>query len=264
MFTVVNKASTPCQVGGYFGVSIYDPAGHQLTATATREPGNQLEAGVQPITLQPGGAASFTVTVNEIPDTGTSCPMIGAFHLTPPNATAFVQVSLSPSAHLYCGQPEVFPTQSIVQCTLSDLTVSAGPSGFGAGHQGVPILFRNSSQTTCSLYGYPGVAALNSSGQQVVQAMRTPSGYLGGLAPGATTPATVILGPGQTASALVEGIDNPLNGATSCPYYPAFLVTPPNTTTSAQVPVASASSQGMAGCTPIVVHPIVPGTRGSE
>jgi hypothetical protein len=148
--------------------------------------------------------------------------------------------------------------------TLSDLTVSVGPSGFGLGHQGVPILFRNTSQTTCSLYGYTGVAALNSNGQQVVQAMRTPSGYLGGLAAGAITPSTVILGPGQDGSALVEGTDNPVNGATSCPNYPAFLVTPPNTTTSVRVPVASASFHGMAGCSPISVHPVVVGTHGSQ
>jgi hypothetical protein len=110
-FEVVNRASNPCQVGGYFGVSIYDPDGHLLTATATREPGNATEEGVQPITLQPGGTASFTITDNEIPDTGSTCPMIGAFHLTPPNATSSIQVSLDPSGHLYCSRPEVFPTQ---------------------------------------------------------------------------------------------------------------------------------------------------------
>ncbi len=111
VFKVVNQGSTTCDVGGYFGVSIYDPAGHLLTATATREPGNATEEGVQPITLQSGGFASFTITDSEVGSSGTTCPMIGAFHLTPPNATAYIQVSLAPSGHLYCGSPEVFPTQ---------------------------------------------------------------------------------------------------------------------------------------------------------
>ncbi len=110
-FMVVNQRTTPCQVGGYIGVSIYDPVGHELTATATREPGNGTEEALQAIILQPGGTASFTVTVNEIPSSGSSCPMIGAFHLTPPNATVYLQVSVESSGHLYCGQPKVFPTQ---------------------------------------------------------------------------------------------------------------------------------------------------------
>jgi hypothetical protein len=104
------------------------------------------------------------------------------------------------------------------------------------------------------------VAALDAKGQQVVQAARTPSGYLGGLATGRTTPPTVVLRSRQTAAALVEGDQDPQGTARSCPSYPALLVTPPNTKTS--VKVSTVDIGGMPGCTTIFVHPIVAGTTG--
>lgn len=125
----------------------------------------------------------------------------------------------------------------------------------GVGHIGVTVVFTNRSRTTCSLYGYPGVAALNAAGQQVVQAVRTTSGYLGGVASGATAP-IVDLQPGQSASATVEGTDVPVGSATSCPTYPRLLVTPPNTTVSTTV------TASLPGCSPVQVHPVVPGTSG--
>lgn len=45
--------------------------------------------------------------------------------------------------------------------------------GAGLGHEGGPVLFKNVGNVQCSLYGYPGVAALNESGQQVAQAQPT-------------------------------------------------------------------------------------------
>ncbi len=107
--------------------------------------------------------------------------------------------------------------------------------------------------------GYPGVVALDASGHQVAQAQRSPSGYFGGLPPGQTTPITVTLQPGSTASAQIEDTDNPINGATSCPSYQAFLVTPPNDLQSVKV----TDSNGFPGCSTLRVHPVVPGTTGS-
>jgi hypothetical protein len=119
------------------------------------------------------------------------------------------------------------------------------------------LVFTNESQATCSLSGYPGVAGLDAQGVQVVQAQRTLNGYLGGLPPGTTAPPTVSLAPGQTASAVVEGTDMPLGSATSCPSYPALLVTPPDLTDSVHLEAA------LPGCSPIQVHPVVPGSSGS-
>ena len=56
----------------------------------------------------------------------------------------------------------------------------------------------------CTLSGYPDVRAVDGSGKVLVAAAHTPTGILGGLAGGTTTPPTVTLNAGQTASALVE------------------------------------------------------------
>jgi hypothetical protein len=140
-------------------------------------------------------------------------------------------------------------------CVLSQLAITSS-SNAGLGHIGAILVFTNASQVTCTLQGYPGVAMLNAQGDQVVQAIRTPSGYLGGIQPG-TSPPLVTLKPGAAASATLEGDDVPTGTATTCPTYPKILVTPPNATQSATLPVS------MPGCSPVQIHPVVPGSSGS-
>jgi hypothetical protein len=148
-------------------------------------------------------------------------------------------------------------------CSNGEISVSDTGGGGALGHEDQVIVFTNKSQSTCSLSGYPGVAGLDANGNQVVQAKRTVSGYLGGLQVGANPP-NVSLAPGGTGSAIVEGTDDPVGTATSCPYYPALLVTPPNLTDSVRVTVTGLGSNpsGLAGCSPIEVHPVVPGSGG--
>lgn len=117
-------------------------------------------------------------------------------------------------------------------------------------------MFTNPSTTTCVVSGYPGVAGLNAAGKQVVQAVRTKHGFIGGVPENQPIP-VVTLAPGQKASARVEGDDVTSGTQTSCPSYPSLLVTPPNTKTSIHV------SSEMPGCIPIQVHPVVPGTSGT-
>ena len=83
-----------------------------------------------------------------------------------------------------------------------------------------------------------------------------------------TQPLTVPLEPGQVATATVDGSDNPVGGATSCPFYPALLVTVPDETR----PVILSgvgwqgpefATQGFPGCSPLVVTPVVPGDSGT-
>jgi hypothetical protein len=142
------------------------------------------------------------------------------------------------------------------RCAFAHLAISVGQIGAGLGHEGVSILFKNTGASKCSLSGYPGVAALGPTGAQLAQAQRTPSGYLGGMQTGSTTPPVVVLGPGAVASALVEGTDVPEGVASSCPTYPALLVTPPTSTLSARLTVS------LPGCSPLEVHPVVGGTTG--
>lgn len=130
--------------------------------------------------------------------------------------------------------------------------MAAGRGGAATGHVGIALVFRNVSQTACSLYGYPGVAGLDSQGRQATEATRASSGFLGG----SYTIRTVVLPPGGSASALVEGADVPSGSETPCATYPALLVTAPGQTRSQVLRVS------MPGCPTIQVHPVVPGIDG--
>jgi hypothetical protein len=141
-------------------------------------------------------------------------------------------------------------------CTTSQLSVSVGKIGAATGHAGFPLLFSNASSQECLLSGYPGVSLLNADDQQVAQAQREPSGFLGGLPGYSGGPLPAIgLEPRQTASALVEGQDFPQAGVTACGPFPAILVTPPNAVQSVRLDVAPA-------CSPFSVHPVVLGDTG--
>ncbi|MEI6700874.1 MAG: DUF4232 domain-containing protein [Actinomycetota bacterium] len=136
-------------------------------------------------------------------------------------------------------------------CVTQQLAITTS-SNSGMGHIGVVLIFTNTAASSCTEVGYPGVAALTSSGVQAVQAIRTLSGYI------VAVPdlPTVTLAHGESASAIVEGTDVPSGDATSCPTYPRLLVTPPNATESVTI------DETMPGCSPIEVHPVVPGTTG--
>jgi len=135
-------------------------------------------------------------------------------------------------------------------CTNAKLAVRSATPGAGGSHSGVIVLFTNRSGTSCTLYGYPGAADLDMSGQQIIQAKRTLTGYLGGC--GCAHPGQIQLAPGATASSLVEG-DN--GGGDECLRGRAILVTPPNTTVATRIPFQDYSCH-------FQVHPVVPGTSG--
>jgi hypothetical protein len=142
-------------------------------------------------------------------------------------------------------------------CGNADLRVTAGRSDAGMGHIGAVLLFRDVAGVECQLRGYPGIAGLDAAGRQVTQAIRTTSGYLGGLGSG-TTPPSVTLTAGGTASALVEATDVPSGTATACTSYAALLVTPPNTTAATHLAIT------LPGCSGLQVHPVVASTDGSQ
>lgn len=136
-------------------------------------------------------------------------------------------------------------------CADGQVTVTAGRSNGAAGHIGAPLVFHNTSATACTLYGFPGVAGLDSHGKQVVQAQRVTHGYMG-----SSILTTVLLAPGAAASALVVGVDVPNGDIASCPTFPALLVTPPGSHTSTKVALS------MPGCPTLQVSPVVTGTKG--
>lgn len=137
-------------------------------------------------------------------------------------------------------------------CGNGQVKVRGRVLGAGMGHSGAVLVFTNTSGQACTLTGYPGVAGLDKAGNQVTQAERTLTGYLGhGYH---VRPVRVPVG--GHASALVEATSVPSGDATSCPTYAALLVTPPNTTASKKVGVS------LPGCGGLTVHPVVRGTSG--
>lgn len=112
-FDITNTSTATCQLGGYFGVSIYDQPGHVLSGASDRVDDPIDNRGSEPVPLPPGTSAHFRIAVVENPPGNAVCPVIGAFHLIPPNQTAFVQVSTPAAAgHFYCqGTPTVSPTR---------------------------------------------------------------------------------------------------------------------------------------------------------
>jgi hypothetical protein len=97
---------------------------------------------------------------------------------------------------------------------------------------------------------------LDSSDHQVLQATRTLRGMMGGEAPGATSPATVVVPAHGHVAARLEWSDVPQGGLSQCPTYAGVLVTPPGTRTSTRI----VSFQPIA-CT-VQIHPVVPGDNG--
>lgn len=177
---------------------------------------------------------------------------------TPPAASPTASASASPSPSASSSTtptptpsttPTPTPVEPAIYCRLSELSLTPGQSNGAAGSITVPVLFKNISQRTCTLQGYPGVAGLNAAGQQVVQAVRTPFTHVG-------PPSAISLTPGQTASAAVQGSDVPVGTATTCVSYPKLLVTPPGETHSQQVVVS------LPGCNGLRVGPVVAGTMG--
>jgi hypothetical protein len=154
------------------------------------------------------------------------------------------------------GVQRAIPSSPI--CGSAQLSVTAGRGGAAAGHIGLSLVFANTSSQACSLSGYPRVAGLDSQGNEVTQAQRTPSGYMGGLTSsyhGDPLP-TVTLQPGGRASALIEVTDVPTGTSTTYPSYAALLVTPPNTFQSVRLSVP------LPGCSGLQVHPVVAGLTG--
>jgi hypothetical protein len=100
------------------------------------------------------------------------------------------------------------------------------------------------------MFGYPGVAGLNSVGEQVAQAVR-PVG-------GPALP-SVVLDTMQFASAEVSTDDNPV-GTNPCLDIPALLVTPPDDRYSVRVGIGTQRNPAdIRACQPLTVGPVVVG-----
>lgn len=138
-------------------------------------------------------------------------------------------------------------------CGNTALAVTHTPTQGATGHGGLALLFRNVSGHTCSLYGYPGLDALDQHGHLLAHAQRTLHGFMGG----ASAVQTIVIAPSHFASATVEWLNfNPVTTG-ACTFSAAIATTPANTTHTVHFPVAVSLCR-------LQVHPTVAGTSGNN
>ena len=111
----------------------------------------------------------------------------------------------------------------------------------GMSHADNVVTFTNTGPAPCRIQGYPGVAALNAAGKQILQAARAPGGRI----------PLVILAPGQVASAEITG--NTASCTQPAPLL-GLLVTAPDQRTSTRL-----GRYGTLCLTSLGVGPVHPG-----
>ncbi|MEU9633676.1 DUF4232 domain-containing protein [Streptomyces tendae] len=103
------------------------------------------------------------------------------------------------------------------RCHSAELRAAVGRVDPGAGQRNFPVVLTNTSERTCTVYGYPGAAFVDASGKQL--------GPDPERAPG--SPETVTLTPGKSAWAGLSFSSPQISGArTATPA--TLLVTPPD------------------------------------
>jgi hypothetical protein len=114
-------------------------------------------------------------------------------------------------------------------CSTSNLNLTLGDGGAAAGTDYTVLDFTNTGTTSCTLYGFPGVSLITSSGAQIgAAATRNPS----------TASTVVTLAPGAKANATL-GVANAQNyptGACKPTTAAQMKVFPPNQTLAIEVP----------------------------
>jgi hypothetical protein len=141
---------------------------------------------------------------------------------------------------------------SIAKCGNSALSVTHTPTEGATGHGSFVLLFRNVSHHTCTIFGYPGLDALNAKGHLLAHAKRTLHGFAGG----AKSEKTVKVAPSGFASATVEWMNfNPVTSG-ACAFSKSVATTPANTTHTVHFAVSVSKCD-------LQIHPTVAGTSGN-
>jgi Protein of unknown function (DUF4232) len=143
---------------------------------------------------------------------------------------------------------------SVAACTTPDLKGSTGSGGGGTpGSYYSFIDLTNTSATSCTLYGYPGVSLTSASGAQI-----------GAAATRSTTPAAqlVTLAPGATANAELRMTDPTVYPTSQCQQTtPAYLkIYPPDQTQPVQVPFTGTTCAN-SSIKMLAISVVTPGTQ---
>ncbi len=134
-------------------------------------------------------------------------------------------------------------------CAPHQLVISLGTLSAASGRLALPIRFHDIGEP-CTLRGFPRVDGLSASGRVIIRAKQALEGYFGGQ----WRVATVTLKNGETASALLEGVD------------PAFLSHPPRSSERFRITPPNVSN-GVRRRTSyplcrLIILPIVAGRNG--
>jgi hypothetical protein len=152
---------------------------------------------------------------------GTAAPTSSTGSGTTPADTAPGGTQATPNAN----------DQAVPSCQASGLSLTRGVSGAAAGSAYTQIEFTNTSDVTCTLYGYPGVALTTS---------MAPGSQVGAAASRSTVrqKTLVTLTPGKTAVAQVQLVDVLNYPTANCdPASASYLqVYPPGQTTPLYLP----------------------------
>jgi len=138
------------------------------------------------------------------------------------------------------------------ECVAADLRPSFLGTNGAAGTIAVGFALTNSSPSTCTTYGWPGVQFLSSTGAALpTDATRTSSDMLG------STPATdITLAPGQEASFRLIASDFSSGTTTSCANATDLQIIAPNDSATLKVRI----SGGIPACGHATLSPLMVGT----
>ena len=166
------------------------------------------------------------------------------------------RLSLAAAAALAAGCVLAVPTAASATtpaCGNGSLVVTASAEQGATGHANFVLRFRNQTTHNCTLYGYPGLDALNSAGHVMAHATRTLHGFTGGSTHGLRT---ITVTPGHYASADVEWHTFNFTTSGSCALSHSVAATPANTSHTVHLP------RHVTVCG-LQVHPTVAGMTGN-
>jgi uncharacterized protein DUF4232 len=110
------------------------------------------------------------------------------------------------------------------RCHTGDLKATVGPNHPGAGQENYALVLTNTSGSTCTVYGYPGAAFVNSKGQNVSINPHREGG----------TKQKITLSPGESAWSALS-YSNPQMTGVATVQPDAILITPPDEKQSLKV-----------------------------
>ena len=116
--------------------------------------------------------------------------------------------------------------RTLIRCHTADLSGRLGFIQGAAGSRFGPLVLKNRSRQTCTLFGYVGGQLYNAAGRKLpTRIVRDHS----------RPKRTVTLAPGRRAFADLHWAAIPSGGARSCPQPRSFAVTPPDERTQLRV-----------------------------